>query len=207
MNQLMVDIEGLGTGPTTAVCSIGAVFFDIDTGETGDTFYVNVDAADAQKHGLNVDAKTVYWWLEQDKAAQIALLTDRLTVKAAFSNLRSFVQNRVDTKEVEMWSHATYDAVVLQANAKAVNQRLPWGFRQTRDIRTLNAMLTPKQKEILRYAFPRVGTHHNALDDALFQVQYVTVQWNLVKNGGLISKDVATRCNLDLSVAHSLVRA
>lgn len=208
MNQIMVDIEGFGTGSDTAVCAIGAVFFNIETGETGDRFYVNVDAADAQKHGMNVDANTVYWWLEQDKAAQQALLTDRLSLKNAIKSLRGFVLDRVadnDFNKVEMWSHATYDAVVLQQNARAVNERLPWGFRGTRDIRTLNAMLSRSQREILKNAFPRVGTHHNALDDAIFQVQYVSVQWNLVKNGGVISPLVAKNCNLDLSVAGSLV--
>ena len=35
MNHLMVDLETMGNGPYAPVISIGAVFFDPNTGETG----------------------------------------------------------------------------------------------------------------------------------------------------------------------------
>lgn len=42
MNHLMVDLETMGNGPYAPVISIGAVFFDLKTGETGEDFSVNI---------------------------------------------------------------------------------------------------------------------------------------------------------------------
>ncbi len=40
--HLMLDIETMGNESYSAITSIGAVEFDIETGETGDEFYVVV---------------------------------------------------------------------------------------------------------------------------------------------------------------------
>lgn len=42
MNHLMIDLETMGSGPYAPIISIGAVFFDPNTGAIGDDFQVNV---------------------------------------------------------------------------------------------------------------------------------------------------------------------
>ncbi|MBK0004878.1 3'-5' exonuclease, partial [Erwinia sp. S38] len=42
MNHLMIDLETMGNKPNAAIVSIGAVFFEPDSGEIGNTFYSNV---------------------------------------------------------------------------------------------------------------------------------------------------------------------
>ncbi|MCV5360349.1 3'-5' exoribonuclease, partial [Escherichia coli] len=39
MKHLMIDLETMDNKPTSAIASIGAVFFDPETGEMGEQFY------------------------------------------------------------------------------------------------------------------------------------------------------------------------
>lgn len=41
--HLMVDIETMGTSSSSAILSLGAVEFDIETGETGKYFHITID--------------------------------------------------------------------------------------------------------------------------------------------------------------------
>ena len=61
--NLMIDLETLGTKPNSAILSIGAVYFDKDG--LGEEFYANVDLQDSIDSGFDIDASTVYWWLSQ----------------------------------------------------------------------------------------------------------------------------------------------
>lgn len=183
-NGLMTDLETFSSASNAAITAIGAVWFDINTGELGDTFYINVDAADCAKHGLDVDAGTVYWWLSQSKEAQNALLDEKVGLKRALKMFSDWVSSSDnDTKNLEMWSHSTFDAVVLSSASRACGVRLPWRYNQTRDIRTLNALTPPELNSTIWSGLGRDGTHHNALDDAIFQTRYVTAQYNAITKG------------------------
>ncbi|EAZ1146628.1 3'-5' exoribonuclease, partial [Salmonella enterica] len=50
MNHLMVDLETMGNGPYAPVISIGAVFFDPNTGETGEDFSVNISLESSMRY-------------------------------------------------------------------------------------------------------------------------------------------------------------
>ncbi len=47
MNNLMIDLESMGKKPNAPIVSIGAVFFDPQSGELGQEFYtaVNLESA------------------------------------------------------------------------------------------------------------------------------------------------------------------
>ena len=68
MSNLMLDIETLGTGPNSVILSIGAVEFD----ETGviSKFYEAIDPESCTDWGLQIDARTVLWWMDQNDAAR-----------------------------------------------------------------------------------------------------------------------------------------
>lgn len=65
MNHLMVDLETMGNGPYAPVISIGAVFFDLKTGETGEDFSVNISLESSMRYRARPDASTILWWMEQ----------------------------------------------------------------------------------------------------------------------------------------------
>lgn len=162
MTDLMVDIESLGSKKNSSICQIGACYFDRNTGEIGNTFKVNIDPIDAEKYGCELDASTVLWWLSQSDAARNSILADpKLPVIEAMKSFLKFIE-----PAKTIWSHATFDFVMLNETCiKLGIGRMP--FRKARDIRTLVDLgkVTIKKVE-------REGTHHDALDDAIFQVKY-----------------------------------
>lgn len=161
MIRVMVDLETFGSGSDSAICQIGAVDFGL-SGPLNAEFSVNVDAADCVKNGAGIEIPAVYWWLEQTPEARASLFPDRLTEVVALQALAKFWESAD-----EVWSHATFDFVILMNAFKrnGINPRC--GFRKSRDIRTLLA-LAPEA--------PRTEVNdvpHNALSDARYQAKYV----------------------------------
>ena len=43
MNDVMLDLETMGTGPDAAIVAIGAIAFDVHTRTIGPSFYIPVE--------------------------------------------------------------------------------------------------------------------------------------------------------------------
>jgi hypothetical protein len=164
MNQVMLDLETLGTGPGCSVLSIGAVAFDVDGG-LGDEFYQVVNRASCAKHGLLEEAGTLQWWGRQNQEAR-KVLEDAAASKVglggaleAFAGwLRGFDGNRVC-----VWGNGSdFDNAIVARCYAVVGTPMPWKFWNNRCFRTLKS-LSPIE------AAARTGVYHNALDDAKTQ--------------------------------------
>lgn len=165
MNDVMIDFEALGKD---CPCQIGVIYFDRVTGELGEPFKANIDANSLE---TSPDAKTVYWWLEQSKEAQNTLLTNKQDIRNVLANLVEFLK---DAKRI--WSHATYDFVMLQNLLNQYNIPNNISYKSGLDIRTLMYLAGTSTKDIVRE-----GTHHDALEDCKYQVKYVTKALNELK--------------------------
>lgn len=157
-SKCMVDIETLGTDPGCVVLSLGAVQFDEYS--LGEEFYRVIDMESCQEYGLTIDASTLDWWLGQDAEAQAVFDADGVSLDAALGDFAEFY----DGCE-EVWANApTFDCAHLKEAYEAVEQDLPWGFRDERCFRTLKALpgaiTEPEDWN---------GTAHDALDDAKWQ--------------------------------------
>ncbi|EPN7888673.1 3'-5' exoribonuclease domain-containing protein, partial [Escherichia coli] len=67
--HLMIDLETMGKNPDAPIISIGAIFFDPQTGEMGPEFSKTIDLETA---GGVIDRDTIKWWLKQSREAQSA---------------------------------------------------------------------------------------------------------------------------------------
>jgi hypothetical protein len=169
MKDVMVDIETLGNGNRACIVQIGACYFDRKTGEIGKTFKVNIDAATAVASGAEMDASTVYWWLSQSKEAIESITKDpKVPIKQAMEDLNQFFQGAKC-----IWSHATFDFVIIQGTLRRLGIKPLFQYKSARDIRTLMDLSGIKKSEA-----KRVGTHHDGLDDAIFQVAYCVEAMN-----------------------------
>jgi len=74
--DVMLDLETMGRKSNSAIVSIGAVEFNIETGETGREFYAVIDLNSCLDFGLKVQADTIYFWLQQNQAARDAICCD-----------------------------------------------------------------------------------------------------------------------------------
>ncbi|WP_313609978.1 3'-5' exonuclease [Atlantibacter hermannii] len=176
----MVDLETIGSNPDAPIVSIGAVFFEPSTGETGPEFYQVVDLTSAMNFGAKPDASTILWWMKQSSEARSALLVeDAADLDVALTLFSEFLCGNAanGAKSVQVWGNgASFDNVLLKQSYELVGGAAPWRFVNDRDVRTIvelgNAVgINP------RYDIPFEGEKHNALADALHQAKYVSAIW------------------------------
>lgn len=168
MKNVMIDLETLGTRPGCQILSIGAVAFDPQTQKLGPELYKVVTRASQMKLNLHEDPATVAWWTKQSEAARQVLLDATVPAKhavplsAALDHLRDYL-SQFGLPSVRVWGNgADFDNAILTSCYAAVGDDVPWKFFNSRCYRTLKALL-PGAKPT------RVGTYHNALDDAKTQ--------------------------------------
>lgn len=168
----MLDLETFGNGKNACIVQIGACYFNRYTAEIGETLKLNVCAKSAVISGAEIDADTVYWWMSQDKLAQESVIaTPREPIIPAMTRLNAFLYNAD-----EIWSHATFDFVIIIETFKRLGIKPSFRYQAARDIRTLVDLGNVKTKSL-----PREGTHHDALDDCKFQVKYCVEAFNNLK--------------------------
>lgn len=166
MNNIMLDLETMGTSPGCPILSIGAVYFDPVNGRLGDEFYAAIQLVDSVRQGFKPEGATIEWWLKQSDEARDALFKNPLPVVTALIKFKSFV----NSPKVAMWAKGpSFDCVILRKAYEMMGIDEPWYFRGDRDMRTLEQIA--KYKGVMIPSFPRTGTHHNALDDAKYQAK------------------------------------
>jgi hypothetical protein len=154
MKRVMVDIETLGLEPGAAIVSIGAVEFGPDG--LGDEFVGDIDLESCQDAGLEIDASTVQWWLDQDDTAQEQLQGGE-TLATVLAGFNAWYDSD------EIWANSpSFDCEHLERAYEAVGLDEPWDFRDERCFRTLRALGVDARVS-------RDGTEHDALDDARYQ--------------------------------------
>ncbi|TWD58149.1 uncharacterized protein DUF5051 [Agrobacterium vitis] len=159
MNDIMIDIEKLGTRPGSVIASIGAVEFDQITGKFGRELYVVVDMVSAEKAGLTIDASTVLWWMQKTAEARESTFAEGYNINTCLWELSHFVTNIAPNR---VWAHGpAFDLVLLESAYRVTQLICPWNYKQMRDTRTL--------LDIAGVEIEPFGTHHNALDDAKAQ--------------------------------------
>lgn len=172
MKDVMLDFETLGNRENKVLCQVGAVYFDNVTGELGAEFKLNIDAESHVRVGGQLDASTVYWWLNQSEEARQSILAQpRVEVTEAMKQLNDFLR-----PATRIWSHATFDFVTLMETLHKLRIEPAVSYRSGMDLRTLVYLAGINVK-----SFPREGTHHDGLADAKHQVKYCVAALNAVK--------------------------
>jgi hypothetical protein len=175
LDHYSIDLETLGTRYNAAVISIGVQQFDPNTGKLGATFYKEIDFDSAIKAGRPT-GDTIRWWMTQtEKARRIfARNPAKVSVATALDELATWMRGMAGAPKV--WGNgATFDITILEHayDNGCVGLKEPWHFTNIRDMRTIEdaADLAPVD-------YPeRKGVHHNALDDAIYQAQVISIAW------------------------------
>lgn len=161
MKDVMLDLETLGTRHDAMIVQIGACYFDRMTGEIGEKFKATIKYRADIQHPYSLDYDTVRFWLYQSESARKSIMQGDVELTDALIGLALFLKN----SEL-IWSHATFDMPILMNAFSEIGLKFPLGYRATRDLRTLMDLAQHKSE------LPRGGTHHDALDDAIYQSQY-----------------------------------
>ncbi|WDB46200.1 exonuclease [Escherichia albertii] len=172
--HMMIDLETMGKNPDAAVISIGAIFFDPQTGDIGPEFSKTIDLDTA---GGVIDRDTVKWWLKQSREAQSAILADEIPLDDALLQLREFIDENSGEFFVQVWGNGTsFDNVILRRSYERQGIPCPWHYCNDRDVRTIVELGGAMDFDAIT-AIPFEGERHNALDDARHQAKYVSAIW------------------------------
>lgn len=178
--HLMVDMETMGNSPDAPIVSIGAVFFEPSTGNTGAEFYQVVSLESSMSFGMKPDASTIQWWLKQSSEARSAILVDEaMGLLETLELLTDFIAENAanGSHTVQLWGNGcSFDNVILRRAYALTDTPFAVPFWNDRDVRTMVELgksvgINP------RYDIPFEGDMHNALSDARHQVKYVSAIW------------------------------
>lgn len=187
--ECMLDIETLGTGPTSPIISIGAVLFDPRGSDTFETMeqralLIRVAIADAALYG-DVDPRTLEWWFTQDDAAIKALVgEDAVSLKTALMRFRQYCEVRgnptvsreffaghLDLPQAcTIWAKSPdFDCKIMEYGCRRTDEWMPVGYHQYRCVRTLQDLAWSDPEDIPNFQ----GTQHDASHDAINQALVV----------------------------------
>ena len=179
-SHLMLDLEAMGNKALAPIVSIGAVFFDPATGETGGEFYQVISLESSMYFGAKPDAGTILWWMKQSPEARSAILVDdAVGLVEALENFNGFIADNAanGSASVQLWGNgSSFDCTILESAFELADTPFPikhWNFRDVRTVVELGKAVGLNA----RYEIPFEGDQHNALDDARHQVKYVSAIW------------------------------
>ena len=177
-DHLMIDIETLGKSNQAVITSIAAVQFNMGTGETGEEFHVHIDPS---MQGTNkIDGSTVLWWLQQSQEARDRLVNGikdhGVTLSDALFQLITFINNEC-IKDILVWARPPkFDLNIIENSLESYNIPIPWGYANSRCVRTLASFAPEIVKE-----FKATTIEHDALEDCYVQIKYCSKIWNRLK--------------------------
>lgn len=172
MNQLMVDIETLGTKPGSVILSIGAVMFDMVTGEVGKQLFIPIEMESCEKVGLTIMSETFLWWLKQSDKTRNSLLNVKFKVALPEALHRLGLMISEYTPD-GIWGNSNrFDLGLLEAAYSACRMKTPWPYWAERDVRTL-VSFAPHIKDECINTLP-----HDPISDCLYQIEYCSKIYN-----------------------------
>jgi len=158
MADLMIDLEGLATGPDTTILTIAAQSFDpFGQGYSGQSYYARVTLESQEDRAI--DQNTIDWWATQPTVVRDEAFNeqDRIPLDQALDGL-----GRLIWHSGRIWAQGpTYDMNILEHAYKSYGKPLPWKYYMVRDSRTVFS-LWPDQ--------PIPPTSHHALEDCRRQI-------------------------------------
>jgi exodeoxyribonuclease VIII len=170
-NDVMIDLETLGTSPGCAIVSIGAVPFN-EFGVSEQGFYRAIPTplwtvAGITTDGLRKEQGTIDWWKGQsEEAREVFNTVNRHTHRSALSELALFLNGLSGPR---VWGNgADFDLPIITAAARIVELD-PMSFWKPYNGRCYRTV----KNQFKDVKLARTGTYHNALDDARCQAEHL----------------------------------
>lgn len=166
--HVAIDLETLDTRPSAAVVSVGLAAFTVTGGLIG-SYYGVFETKPQTTDGRTRSKDTMAWWEEQPEDVR-SVLTDPAAVPpvTGLRHVDSFFsrfQNNTYCIEGVWGFGSDFDNATLIDMFATYSIELPWHYKANRCGRTLVGLVNvPKP--------PSKGTHHNALDDAVWQAEW-----------------------------------
>lgn len=164
-HHTMLDIETLATSDKAVVVSVGAVTMRYDTLEIVDEYEcIFEDLEEQVKLGREKSEQTLEWWSKLPPGASDPLYNNHLFPEILRTTRRGLIELSAFCKNTYVWGLGSmFDNVIIRSIMKDFEVKPLWHYRDDMCFRTI-MNLFPVAKDT------RIGTHHNALDDARSQM-------------------------------------
>lgn len=169
MKHIMIDLETLGTTPSSSWLTFAAIRFDpfkdnslsIKDGNIHnlDCFYKRIDLSTCEDLDLTIDESTIEWWAKQEQSVleEAFTDTDRNDVKTVAKEFYKWSKGAV-----YYWSNGSYfDFPIMENVYGKIKQSTPWKYWQVMDYRTIY--------KCANIEIPKEYKHH-ALYDCVNQI-------------------------------------
>lgn len=174
--HLMIDLETLGTLSDSVILSIGAIPFDIQTGEMGKEidFFPNVEH---QLDHRKVTWGSIKFWLSQNSDA-IKAITEvqrSILLGTCLYLFAEFCKDHL-TENFKIWGNG-FDVSLLNHAYAQYNIETPWSYKNIFDCRTivwLSKISTSKYIE-------NTDLKHDAISDCKYQIRFVSDAFKVLK--------------------------
>lgn len=180
MLDLMIDIETISTRKSDSpVVAIGAVRFDVLTGETFETFFAHISRESCKEAGLIENPSTLEWWSEQSPEAQKVLqggndLKEELTRFNKWVHTFKKGDMKLSPQHLRPWGNSSdFDLSILQTAMEKVDLDWPFHFWHHKDVRTVMSFIPRGVFKKWKIDNTRPGTYHDAVDDCKYQIKFL----------------------------------
>ena len=170
-NNIMVDIETMGTEFDSAIVSIAAVKFD-DT-KVNQEFNQSVSLVSSMDVGLSVSAETILWWIKQKNTISDSFSYSKNNIVDVLNNFNDFIGWRPC-----IWGNGSdFDNVILDNAFKCCGIKKGWTYKGNRCYRTMSKLFPN-----IEYTPPKES--HVAIYDAISQAEHLIKIGEFI-NGGV----------------------
>lgn len=112
----MIDLETMATEPDAVVLSIGACFFDLETGKIGEKFYICLDINEQEEMNRVVDPKTLAWWNGQSKDARKVFTEKKYPVEHCLNEFTNFILSNGNKSSIMPWGNGSgFDVSIMES--------------------------------------------------------------------------------------------
>jgi len=175
MKHVMLDIETLADTNNAVIVTIGAVKFNIETGEIGSQFYRNIDIDSCLDAGFEVNGGTIKWWMTNNEEARKEMAMPGGHISRVLHDFGVFLKD----EDYHIWANGLrFDTAIVENAYRRLKLKVPWDHRKEMDVRTLVSFAPEIKKEVVKN---RTNVRHNAIDDCLTQIEYCTKTYNKLK--------------------------
>lgn len=203
--HIVLDLETMGTKQDAAIIEIGMVIFN-HTGLDGTANVLEqwssaIRLESSMKYGGTADAGTITWWMDPDRseARDTLLVGSQMSLPSALNVVATKIldYSRLEPKPLIWGNGVNFDNAILKSAYERLDVKVPWGFRQDADFRTLKLLYKDAVPEP---AF--VGTPHIALDDARHEAVWLSqiLKYIYGEQGNLVRSEIVLNDQIRLQL-------
>ncbi len=177
--DLMIDIESFSEKKDKIILSLGAVFFDIRTGEKSHSFLRHINIDMSLRDNYSIDGKTLKWWMGQDQKLLKKLIKNDQYSSDPHDTMIDFIEFcDYGTSKFMVWSRPPlYDLRALLDAFEKYDLDYPWDFRNIRCVRTYASLFPGIEND-----FPAKEQKHDPMVDCMRQIEYVSEIYKRIEN-------------------------